>query len=172
MKNFLITIMVTPFILMLCAWALSMATEYGPGPIVHQPTWPAGLAGVLNSQDRVYGYWVGSSEDYVYYTGDTAEFEAFIGQLSALRGVPVTLVLHDGPGYAHRLGDNSRRRFAFDWEVSIERDSEGRASQADITVDLWLGRHVRLREIKVPKCVVILRPDQTKYLEGGRAARR
>ena len=167
MKNFLIAIMVTAFILALCAWALSMATEYSPGPIVHQPTWPAGLAGVLNSQDREYGYWVGFSADHIFYSGNSAEFEAFIGQLSALRSTPLTLVLHDGPGLTGRPGDNSKRRFAFDWEVSVERDSEGRASQADITVDLWLGRRVSLRQINVPKCVVILRPDEQRILELG-----
>jgi hypothetical protein len=159
MKNFLITIMVTACILMLCAWALSMATEYGPGPIVHQPTWPAGLAGVLNSQEREYGYWVGFSADHIFYSGDSAEFAAFIGRLAALRGIPVMLVLHDGPGFAGRLGDNSKRRFAFDWEVSVERDSKGRASQADITVDLWLGGHVRQDKISVPRGITILRAE-------------
>jgi hypothetical protein len=156
MKNFLITIMVTTFILMLCAWALSMATEYGPGPIVHQPTWPAGLAGVLNSQEREYGYWVGFSADHIYYSGSSAKFDAFIGELSSLQGTPITLVLHDGPGSAARLGDSSKRRFAFDWEVSVERDSKGRASQADITVDLWLGGHVRQDKMCVPSGITVL----------------
>lgn len=156
MKNFLITIMVTACILALCVWALSMATEYGPGPIRHQPSWPAGLAGVLNSHERVYGYWVGHSEDHIYYAGNATEFNAFIQRLYALEGAPITLAVHGRPGSAARLGGDHDSRFGFDWDVTVKRDRGN--NHTDIAVGLWLGGNIK-RAVGVPANVANLHSD-------------
>lgn len=156
MKISLVAIIIICSVLALCAWALSMATEYGPGPIVHQPTWPSGLAGVLNSHERAYGYWVGYSEDHIFYTGSPAEFRSFVRRLSELNGAPIAVIIHDQPGFANRLSGDSTP-IPFDWEIAIARDPKGRASEAEINVHLWTGRHIRMSDVRVPKGVVILR---------------
>ena len=132
--------------------AFSLAMEYGPEPIVQPSSWPEGLADVLNSKSRVYGYLV-NSQDLLYYSGDAATLNSFIKQLSELKDTPLTLVLHPGRGVTTTLMEKSA--IDYDWMVALTPQwSTGplphTPAGAIAKIELWLGGNVALDKVVVP----------------------
>ena len=143
----------------------AVSGEYDKGPVGNKD-WPAGLADLLNSQERVYACWVNWFDKF-YYEGDTDAFNAFLKRYAQVDVTPHTLVLHFGGGSATRVlgGD-----IGFDWAVTGEcwgkcmkpgqRTStivnvdealeQGERIPAIVNVELYLGWHVSMADVVVP----------------------
>ncbi len=59
--------------------------------------WPDGLADLVNYDGRVRGFFINTS-DYFFYAGEAKALNTFLERYAALKGVPLTLVLHPGRG--------------------------------------------------------------------------
>jgi hypothetical protein len=127
-------------------WSLSafpLAIELPPGrPVGGRSP----LADLLNSGGRVYGI-SGFGATYHYFSGDTKDFNRFLEGYAKLEGSARTLVLHPEQGSVRALGGGDES-IAFDWRVTIWR--VGGAAARGPLLELWVGRHVELSEVKVP----------------------
>lgn len=170
MKRMMIALAVLGLIASCGASAWAMAAEYGPQhPIVQQPCWPTGLADMLKDAKPVYAFWV-NSQDNFYFAGDADAFNAFLKSYSKLQGTPLTLSIHVGPGRIGKVSTPAKRDIAYDWHVFVVPPMipdggivKGRENERIVTVELWLGGQVELRDVKVP--------DSIKVVDGGDIAK-
>jgi hypothetical protein len=137
-----------------CTAAFSAYEQHPPGvPIRQEKSWPAGLADLLNSGGRVYGFW-GFAYDAFFYAGDDEDFNEFVKRYAELKDTPLTLVLHSGQGRTRIPG----KTIQFDWEVKARRGwrpvapgDPGKAKPGYIvTAEAWLGGGLKLDELSVP----------------------
>ena len=140
--------------LVCAASALAVQANYGTGPVRAEANWPAGLAELLNSQQRVYAACV-TFWDHFYYAGDTAAFNAFLKRYSQLASESHVLLLHPGQGTTKAvvpdLVSGRADTFTFDWEVT----DATRVHPNDVALDLWLGGQVRQPGIVIPANVQV-----------------
>ncbi len=130
-------------------------------PVVAQPGWPAGLADLLNSPGRVYGYWMNGRDDF-YYAGDTQAFNAFIAEYARLDGTAGTLTVHPGQGDEQRLKE---RNIRYDWVVAVGgRTRSGEDNRA--RVDVWLGGQIEGDKMRVPSNVKVEGSDEVQQSTG------
>jgi len=150
--------------------AFPMRRVYSPGvPMGQQPDWPAGLADLLNSAGRVYGYWV-NANDWFFYAGDTDDFNEFLKRYSKLEDAPLTLVLHPGKGETGHLGD-PQKKTEYDWELKVFHRGWHPEAPPDptvtkqgyvIKVEVWLGGAPELDEISVPPNVKVKSAEENE----------
>ena len=176
MKKAVVTIMVVGLTLSCCASLLSLAMEYRSEPVTQQPTWPDGLADLLNSRERVYGYFVNFS-DYFYYSGDAKAFNSFVERYSKLQGTPLIVILHYGRGVTGSFDPKGETTIPFDWKVSVDvlpglagaaRGPSPRAAR----VELWLGGQVDLKEVQIPLNVILKSGGEIEKFIADHEARR
>jgi len=86
MRTLRISVAVILLTLVCAIQAFCLAGEYDKGRLGNKD-WPAGLADLLNSRERVYAYWF-NWFDYFYYSGDTDAFNAFLKQYSRFEVTP------------------------------------------------------------------------------------
>jgi len=122
--------------------------NHPPEPVHQQDEWPAGLAELLNREERVHGYWV-NANDFFFFAGDTDAFNEFLEQYAALKNTPLRLALHPGVGMTGSL--SGEKNIPFEWRVSVEKwHSDPSKAPTLVTMGLWLGGLVKLDKIKVP----------------------
>lgn len=97
----------------LAAWSVAVfglrAFSMGADHPAHQPVnlseSPAGLNALVNSTNRVHGYFV-NAEDRFFFAGDTESFSAFLKQYAALDGIAGhRLTVREGEGQARSPWD-------------------------------------------------------------------
>jgi hypothetical protein len=124
-------------------------------PVVRQERWPAGVAELASSRNRVKSYGHNFGSDAYYYAGDAKAFNAFLGEYAKLKGVALVLVIHAGlgvKGRAARTDPDTR----FDWLLFIEglvrrpEPKKDSPAQFPVTLHLYLGDNIGLDEILVP----------------------
>jgi hypothetical protein len=134
------------------AIARGIGFDYPPqgkkvSPLKH---WPAGLADLINSAERVHGFVVNASYT-CYFRGDTTALNEFLDAYSRLPGARLQLVLHSGtPDVA--------RNIAADWKLhatpSRRKGDEptGLEPRPFVTrVDVWLGGSIKLDQLRIPE---------------------
>ena len=115
-------------------------------PVHSQPGWPSGLADLLNSPGRVYGYWINGIDHY-YYAGDTNAFNEFVRQYAELKGVLLRLTVHPARAKEKRLDD---RKIQYDWKVRVDGRSPREDPRDFVSMEVWLGGQIELARMKVP----------------------
>lgn len=87
---------------LLIAWAILAANAYAmggdhpAGEKIALDRAPEGLNGLINSGDRIGGFFV-NAEDVLFYAGDTAAFNAFLKQYAGIKNIAGHLVvIHQG----------------------------------------------------------------------------
>jgi hypothetical protein len=177
MRTAVIAAVIAGVILTCCAYAFPMAAEYRSRTMVQQPSWPEGLADLLNSQTLAYGYWV-NSLDYFYYAGDTKAFNEFLERYAKLpmpqligREATRTLVLHVG---AAETKNFDGKPVACDWLVKGSNfgafGPEGKALPAGLELEVWVGCHVQLDQLKVPLNIELKSGGEIEKLIGNHQA--
>ena len=127
--------------------------NHPPEPVHPQDEWPAGLAELLNREERVHGYWV-NANDFFFFAGDTDAFNEFLERYATLKNTPLRLVLHPGVGMTGSVGVG--RDIPFEWRVSVEKwHSDPSKAPTLVTMELWLGGLVQLKKIEVPLSVEV-----------------
>jgi hypothetical protein len=82
-------------ILIFSPFAHGLGTDYAPGPIEGSSAWPKNTLALVNSGERVGGFWVNQS-DSLFYRGDAAALNEFIKQYSRIDDTPLKVILHAG----------------------------------------------------------------------------
>lgn len=138
---------------------LSPARFYGEDrpaqPVGQHPDWPEGLGDLLTRGGRVYGSnfgWLGGQQDCFYFSGDTDDFNWFLGQWAKLKGVSLGLDLHPGREQATSIISKQPVGW-FDWKVTIMSHYGQSGRNLDIRLDLWLSGQVDLARLKIPSGV-------------------
>ena len=91
------------FTLAICQFTLfameahAMGGNHPPGKFVAgtKKDWPQGLSELINTGDRVGGYWVNQG-DFFFYRGDAAALKPFLEAYGKLPNSPLVVMLHVG----------------------------------------------------------------------------
>jgi hypothetical protein len=146
-----------------CTAVFGLAAEHragAPGPT--NPHWPQGLNELVKGHKIVRGFFI-NANDYLFYSGDTEQFNEFLKGYAAIKDTPLTLVIHAGRGKTGgELG--AKRQIAFDWQLGISRQrphrdaaeaADRKASPYVVSLNLWLGGQVELNQVEVPLNVTV-----------------
>ena len=143
------------------AWALGEEhVGNDPLPEANYTDWP-GIMPLVNDPNRVYHIWVNGNE-YFYYRGATAELNGALKKFAALKSEPREVVIHPGPGVAHRF---SGETIACDWELHVVGGIAKHQTTLDKGDQIWskspiltiyLGGGVTLDKIVVPEGITLL----------------
>jgi len=174
------------FVLATIGAAILMGTNaYGLGSDyftnrVEQPAWPEGMEELVNSTNRVHGFFVNAADRF-FFSGGAEEFNSFLQAYSKIAGIDGhELILHAGAGDAKSPWEKAPR--ACDWgllgipkswlkvgELSGQgTNSAGTMKEAArdtnyvLRVDFWTGGKIPFEQIKVPENVKVVKDDKTK----------
>ena len=71
-----------------------------PAKPVGNSSWPKGMKDLVNSKERIHGYFV-NAEDVFFFSGDKERFEKFLADYAKIDGlVSHKIVVHAGVGEA------------------------------------------------------------------------
>ena len=128
---------------------------------VNNDKWPAGLAELVNSENRVHGYFV-NWEDVFFFRGDTAGLNQFLAKYSTLPAAKLELIVHAGKLEVKSPWDKQPREIVANWRLytsPFEREqltANGLKPGDFVTrVDVWLGDAIKLTELQVPQNVSV-----------------
>ena len=150
-----------------CSQVLARALQIPKGQVILPSNWPKELTELVNRKDWVYGISGGPYPPMYrfYFVGDTQVFNGFVGQIAKLRGTPVELIIHPGPGvtsYSVHQDSTVVRddKVLYDWELVVPEDLERRdqrvaLSPPRVTINLYLGGGIDLRKVVVPLCIEV-----------------
>ncbi len=150
---------------------LGMGGDYLDNQRVSELSWPAGMADLVNSTNRIGGLWV-NAEDIFFFSGMATNFSTFLSAYSAIESVDRhQLILHEGAGEAYMLGGKGRR--PCDWElfgspkswlvghaaiaqgtnVITARELAANNTNYVLEVHFWTGGKIALAQLAIPKNV-------------------
>jgi hypothetical protein len=138
--------------------------------------WPKGLADLVNTTNRAYGYWV-NFESIFFFSGTAADFSDFLREYSKIEPVVKhQLILHEGaPEYKSPF---VKELPAFDWELYACRKGvvdvskmlhEGATNSTEelrriaqnsnyvMQVNFWIGGRIPFEQVSVPQNVAVER---------------
>ena len=157
-------ILLLAFAVMLCGVTatevLALGGLHPAGKIArdYKKDWPGGLPDLINSVDRVCGYWV-NVNDFFYYRGDVASLNTFLAAYGKLPDIALTVVIHTGSKpVTDALG--GEQKSPYDWNVEIYRRGWGtpndpRQTEKEpgyiVSVHVWLSDAITLKNLEIPK---------------------
>lgn len=160
MQTRLTIAVVIAFAFLIPAIAWSVGADHPSHPITNDQ-WPEGLAELVNRDNRVHGYFV-NFEDILFFQGDTTALNAFLEQYAKLANTRLKVVIHPGKLEVKSPWDDEPRNISADWRLyasPFTRDQlqAGRLKPGPFVtcVDVWLGGSVNLKELRVPKNVLV-----------------
>ena len=142
-------------------------------PVTGSTNWPKGLDLLINTTNRVHGYFV-NAEDIFFFAGSAPELAAFLQKYSQLDGVAKRrLILHEGTGEAKSPWGKTGR--PCDWKlfmcpkgwhnagVLLQQGTNSVAAiqQAAkepgyvVEIHFWTGGRIKLDQVAIPKNVVV-----------------
>jgi len=141
------------------------------GPVELGWKFPAGVADLASSRNRVHGFMSTFGYADLWYAGDAKTFNAYLAEYAKLKDLPLQLVIHPAPGSKLRQYV-SEPRVHYDWELSIrwgialredpkDPKAEGHAVTTlrpegfAVTLHLYLSDAVTLDDIVVPAGVEV-----------------
>ena len=152
-------------LLFLATQAFGWGSDYpGDHPVAPQPGWPAGLDKLVNSTNRIHGFFV-NADDFFFYAGDTEGFASFLTQYAALSGIEAhKLHIHPGAGRAKSPWDKGEGQ-PCDWMLELStrgwRDGKapapGKPDARIVELHVWASGQVDPKAITVPKTVQVIR---------------
>ncbi len=150
--------------------AFALGADYpNDRPVTGSTNWPKGLERLINSTNRVHGFFV-NAEDIFFFRGNASELSAFLKDCSVLEGVVSRcLFLHAGVGEAKSPWQKVGR--PCDWKLYVcpkgwhnqaNRLPQGtnsvealRQAARDpgyvLEVHFWTGGPIALDQVEVPK---------------------
>ena len=161
-----------------CILAIAALNAFGLGSDYpdHQPVggtsgWPSGMTALVNTTNRVHGFFV-NAEDVFFFSGTATNMSEFLLAYSRLQGVEKhCLILHDGTGDAKSSWSTNGQ--ACDWKLygcpkgwhnigtPPDPSSAGvlkkAASKSDYILEIhfWTGGPIALDKVSVPKNVEV-----------------
>jgi hypothetical protein len=149
------------------AFAAYAVYHYPKGePVVGGPDWPEGLKELVNIKDRVDGRLLHSDtligqpagcDAVFFFRGDAKALAKFLDQYGKLKDTPLRLVLHPGRCLSTKPWADARPESAWSlnvwcrtWHGIGETGKKPVQKGYDITVDLYLGGNIDLKDLEVP----------------------
>ena len=161
-------------LLLACTDAFALGSDYPKEqPVPGSTNWPKGLSALVNSTNRVWGFFV-NAEDIFFFSGDRSELTAFLQKYSRLDGLESRrLILHEGIGEAKSPWEKTGR--PCDWKLyvcpkgwhnlgvllkqgtnSVEVLQKAAKEPGYVAeVHFWTGGHIALNQLDIPKAVVV-----------------
>jgi hypothetical protein len=153
--------------ILLAGRAFGWGSDYpSDRPVSPQPGWPAGLANLVNSTNRVHGYFV-NADDFFFYAGNAQAFAAFLAAYAQLSGIEAhKLHIHAGAGRAKSPWDKSEGK-PCDWMLEMGsrswRDAKapppGQTDARIVELHVWPAGKIDLQKLAIPKNVDVVRED-------------
>jgi len=160
-------------IILACGVALyGLAMELpNEGPVELGWKFPAGVADLASSRNRVHGFMSTFGYADLWYVGDAKAFNAYLAEYAKFKDLLLELVIHPAPGSSLRQYV-SEPRTHYDWELSVKwgialqenrKDdrAEGHAVTTlrpegfAVTLHLFLSDAITLDDIVVPANVEV-----------------
>ena len=143
-------------LLLLSLDAFGLGADYPNGQLVGgSSAWPEGLKELVNTTNRVHGFFV-NAEDIIFFSGGATNFSDFLRDYSKIQGVEKhQLVLHDGVGEAKSPWSKTGK--PCDWKLYAAPKSwlakDAREKAFVVEVHFWTGGKVALDQVSVPSNV-------------------
>ena len=142
-----------------CAIVFTASSAFGLGgdypndqPALGNSEWPDGMKHLVNSAQRVHGFFAGA-QDVFFYSGNGAEFAAFLLEYSKIDPIQKhVLIIHDGPGKA-MAGVPCDWGLCGSWATqAMLHPKDPNASLLYILeVHFWTRGKIDLKQVTVPK---------------------
>jgi len=147
-----------------CALVLACWKAYGLGgnhpnnlPVRSNGNWPEGMADLVNTNDRVSGYWVNDG-DFFFFSGSATNFTRFLRAYSNIQGIvdKHTLVLHEGVGAA-KSAYGEKTGLSCDWELHGIGNGwkAGVITNYVLEVHFWTGGKFSLSDVSIPENIEV-----------------
>ena len=125
---------------------------------VSSDAWPKGMAAIVNSPQRIHGYFV-NAEDVFFFVGDQKQFEELLMAYAKVDGlVAHKIVIHEGRGLA-RSPWQETGGVACDWMVYGCPASWKRADPAAkgyiLEVHLWKEGKIKVDTLELPGGILV-----------------
>lgn len=144
---------------LLVAWsALGLGSDYrNDQPVGGTSAWPAGLKELVNTTNRVHGFFV-NAEDIFFFSGSVTNLTEFLRGYSKIQGIEKhQLILHEGVGEAKSPW--STNSAPCDWKLRAcpKSWSTGAADEKAfiLEVHFWTGGKIALDRASIPKNVAV-----------------
>ena len=162
MKRMLMLACATVIILACGAAIYGLAMELpNEGPVELGWKFPAGVAELAGSRNRVHGFMSTFGYANLWYAGDAKAFNAYLAEYAKLKDLPLQLVIHPAPGSKLRQYV-SEPRAHYDWELSVRWGMSLQADRKDdkaegfaVTLHLYLSDAITLDDLSVPANVTV-----------------
>jgi hypothetical protein len=140
---------------------LALGADHRADRPVKTDGWPAGLAEIVNADNRVHGYFV-NWQDVFFFRGDTGALNAFMDKCAKLPGTMLKIVIHPGKLEVKSPWDKAPRDIAANWQLyttpferqQLENDHV-KPGPFVSREDEWLGETLKLADIKIPANVTV-----------------
>lgn len=156
--------------------ASAMGMNYPAGTLynIGSSEWPARLHDLVNTGDRVGGYWVNQWDSF-FYRGDVAALNEFLNRYGLIPDTPLAVIIHAGERpLTGKLGDKEPS-IPYDWSLYIVRRGWGAPRDPRlpkerpgyvVTVNVWLSDEITLDRLLVPAHVEVKSAgDVEKFIE-------
>jgi hypothetical protein len=167
-------------VLLMGANAFGLGSDYSTNNVAQLASWPKGVAELVNSTNRVHGFFV-NENDLFFFQGGTNELNLFLQAYSRIEGIERhELVLHEGVGDAKspwekdpRVCDWSISGYPKSWAKIHELSAQGTNSVETLraaskvtgyilTVNFWTGGKIAFDQIKIPENVKVVSDGKTQ----------
>jgi hypothetical protein len=144
--------------------AFALGSDH-PKQAVSASSWPKGMSNLVNSPERIHGYFV-NAEDVFFFSGDQEHFDQFLRDYAKIDGVVShKIVIHSGLGRAKSPWQKDEG-LKCDWMVDGCLSSWKRGDPAAkgyiLEVHIWQDGRIKLEKGRVPEGVTVERAKSTE----------
>ena len=136
-----------------------------PKQAVSASSWPKGMTNLVNSPERIHGYFV-NAQDVFFFGGDQEHFEQFLRDYAKIDGVVShKIVIHGGLGRAKspwQKDEGLRCDWMIDGCPSSWKRGEPTAKGYILEVHIWEDGRIKLEKGRVPEGVAVERAKSTE----------
>lgn len=136
-----------------------------PKQTVSATSWPKGMSNLVNSPERIHGYFV-NAHDVFFFAGEQERFDQFLRDYAKIDGVVShKIVIHSGLGRAKSPWQKDEG-LSCDWMIdgcpSSWKRSEPTAEGYILEVHIWEDGKIQLEKGRIPKGVTVERAKSTE----------
>jgi len=156
------------------AWGLAGAHP-NDQPVGGTDAWPRGLKELVNSHERVHGFFV-NWEDVFYFAGDTDKLNAFMKSYAQMTPARLHVVLHAGTPdlQVKSHSDKDPREVKADWklycapfthEEAIEREKAHESAPPLpflVRLEIWSGGQIDVNKLEMPATLSLEAADDAR----------
>ena len=157
--------------LVACAMLFATCHAFGFGsdyrndePVGGASTWPEGLKELVNTTNRVHGFFV-NEQDVFFFSGNATNLTRFLRDYSKIRGIEKhRLILRKGVGEAKSPWGKIGR--PCDWKLygclKGWRSKDPKEKSFILEVHFWTGGRINLDHVTIPQNVEVTKGKDQK----------